>query len=344
MAKKSSGGKEPPAKKTPDKKTPAKKKASGAPRKKRGVAEAGSRGLGAGELATDGAPGEVEELAGQVRSDGGAVLSSYRDPLGGHWQLLVSLPLEKVRPTPFQRDLSDAHVKRLAEAIGGLDRFLDPVIVVRGPEGVYWTPNGHHRTAALGRLGAKSVTALLLPDERVAYRILALNTEKAHGLREKALEVIRMARALADLDAAQPEGRYSLEFEEPALLTIGACYDEKARFAGSSYMPVLKRVEAFLEQPLPQALEVRAARAKLLFQVDAAVDEGVRGLKERGFHSPYLKAFVVARVNPLKDETPPEGVEAVLEEMQRRAEAFDPGKVHLGQIAGAAGPPGGGEE
>lgn len=338
MAKKSSGDKAPARKKAP-----AKRKAA-TPRKKKGVAEAGTRGLDAAVLSGGEAPADVAALGTQVAADGGQVLATYRDPLGGHWQLLVSLPLEKVRPTPFQRDLSDAHVKRLAEAIGGLDRFLDPAIVVRGPDGIYWTPNGHHRTAALGRLGARSITALLLPDERVAYRILALNTEKAHGLREKAMEVIRMARSLADLDPGQPEGRFSLEFEEPALLTIGACYEQKPRFAGSSYMSVLKRVEAFLEQPLPAALEVRSARAALLFQVDAAVDEVVKALKERGFHSPYLKAFVVARVNPLKDDAPPEGVEAVLQEMQRRAAAFDAGKVHLGQIAGAAGPPGGGEE
>ena len=68
---------------------------------------------------------------------------------------------------------------------------------MRGEEGVYRTPNGHHRLAALRSLGAKSVTALVLPEPEIAYKILALNTEKAHNLREKSLEVIRMARDLA---------------------------------------------------------------------------------------------------------------------------------------------------
>ena len=339
MAKRKTGDKA-----TAEKKKPAAKKAAGGARKKRGAAEAGSRGLGAAEVAGAAAPPEVAARGERVRADGGAPLCAYQDPLGGHWQLLVSLPLEKVQPTPFQRDLSDPHVKRLSDAIGGLDRFLDPVIVVRGPEGVYWTPNGNHRRASLLRLGAKSITALLLPDERVAYRILALNTEKAHGLREKALEVIRMARSLAELAPGEAEGRYSLEFEEPALITLGACYEQKGRFAGSSYQPVLKRVEAFLEEPLPAALGRRAARAELLFKVDGAVDVAVQALKARGLQSPYLKAFVVARVNPLKDEAPPQGVEDVLLEMLKRAQAFDPDKVQLGQIAGAAGPPGGGEE
>ncbi|MBK7644869.1 MAG: hypothetical protein IPJ19_17815 [Planctomycetes bacterium] len=50
-------------------------------------------------------------------------------------------------------------------------------------------------------LGGKTVVALLIPEAELAYRILALNTEKAHNLREKALEVIRMARDLARSDA-----------------------------------------------------------------------------------------------------------------------------------------------
>src|SRR5262249_43928753 len=151
---------------------------------------------------------------------------AYRDPVGGNWQLLAVLPVDRIEPTPFQRDISDTHVARLADVINRLDRFLDPVIAVPGGDDRFWTPNGHHRLAALRRLGAKCVVALLLPDAEVAYRILALNTEKAHNLREKSLEVIRMARALA-IDATRPESGFALEFEEPAFLTLGICYEKR---------------------------------------------------------------------------------------------------------------------
>ena len=82
-----------------------------------------------------------------------------------------------------------------------LGRFLDPIIAIRKDD-AYWTPNGNHRLQALKKLGAKTVIALLGPDPDVAFKILALNTEKAHNLKEKSLETIRMERALADSERA----------------------------------------------------------------------------------------------------------------------------------------------
>jgi len=274
-----------------------------------------------------------------IEADGGAVLGTYRDPLGAHWQLLAAIPIDRIQPTPFQRDLSESHVDRLSNAIGGLDRFLDPVIAVRTEEGTYWTPNGHHRAEAMRRLGGRSLTALVIPERETAFRILALNTEKAHNLREKSLEVIRMARSLAQLDP-RPESDFTLEFEEPAYLTLGICYERNGRFAGGAYQPVVRRVEAFLRAHLPQAIETRERRADLLFELDQAVATAVAALKARGFESPYLKAFVVARVNPLRFQR---GAKAEFDEtigkMLAAAKRFDAGKVRADQLAQAGGAP-----
>ena len=65
-------------------------------------------------------------------------------------------------------------------------------------------------------LGLKQITALISPDETLAYRILALNTEKAHNLRDRSLEVIRMARSLAKRHSVSKEAQYSAEFESAA--------------------------------------------------------------------------------------------------------------------------------
>lgn len=267
------------------------------PRRKK--AKEASRGLAAAEIAEGSPPAPVSELRKQIEEDGGAVLSAFRDPLGGRWQLLAALPLDRVAPTPFQRDLSDAHVKRLTNVIDGLGRFLDPIIAVRGKEGGYWTPNGNHRLSAMRKLGARSIVALVLPEAEIAYKILALNTEKAHNLRERALEVIRMARDLAK-EAPLPEKDYALEFEEPALLTLGVCYEKSGRFPGGAYHPVLKRVDVFFDEKLPRALEKRGKRASLVAELEEAVAAAIKGLQEKGFQSPYLRAFVVARINPLR--------------------------------------------
>jgi ParB family transcriptional regulator, chromosome partitioning protein len=313
------------AKKTTKKKTSRAKKA-----------EPASRGLQADALSADDKPEAVTQLEAAITDDGGAVLATYREPLGGRWTILAGLPLDKVEPTPFQRDLSATHVKRLTEVIDKLDRFLDPIIAVR-TDSKYWTPNGNHRLNAVRNLGGKSIVALVVPDAEVAYKILALNTEKAHNIREKAIEVIRMARSLAELDP-RPESQFEVEFEEPALVTLGACYEKNGRFSGGAYNPVLKRIDGFLDAPLPEALEVREARAAKLLELDGAVNDAVKGLKERGFESPYLKAFVLARINPLRFKRGEGGeFDEVIDAMHAAATAFDVSKVKADQLAKSAG-------
>ena len=303
--------------------------------------EAASRGLTPSEVAGGKPSPALLQARAVVESSGGEVLAVFRDPLGGNGQLLAALPLESVAPTPFQRDLSEPHVERLRGVLTALDRFLDPVIVVPAPEGGFWTPNGHHRLAALRKLGARSLTALVVPEPAVAYRILALNTEKAHNLREKALEVVRMARALAEVAGERRrEEAFVLEFEEPAFLTLGLAYEGRGRFSGGVYHPILRRSDRWVDAPLPEALETRKELAARLLALDDAVVRAVAALKERGFQSPYLKAFVVARLNPLrfhKGEPPP--LPKVLDRMEGAAERFDAGKIRSDQVARAGGPP-----
>ena len=307
--------------------------------KKRAKPEARSRGLTATELTSGKPPAALESLRRTVVDDGGEVLASYRDPVGGRWQLLAALPIDVVQPTPFQRDLSATHAARLADVIDKIDRFLDPIIAVRGGEGGYWTPNGHHRLAALRAIGARSIVALVLPEPETAYRILALNTEKAHNVREKSLEVIRMARALAELDP-RPEKEFALEFEDPSFLTLGATYEKKGRFSGGAYAPVLKRVESFFGSKLPAALAVRDERAAALLELDEAVVAAVAALKERGFVSPYLKAFVIARVNPIRFQRGGDPkFDETIAKMLASAQKFDAGKIKADQVAAASGPP-----
>ena len=308
-------------------------------RKKKADAPAASRGLEAGRLTSATPPVSVSTLARTIADDEGTVLATYRDPLGGHWQLLAALPLERVEPTPFQRDLSEAHVGRLANAIDALDRFLDPVIAVPAGDGKYWSPNGYHRLGALRQLGARSIVAIVVPEPEVAHRILLLNTEKAHNLREKALEVVRLAEALAALDD-RPEREFAAEFEEAAFVTLGLCYQQNGRFSGGAYHPVLKRCDKFLATKLPNALATRRERAEKLLALNEAVNEAVKALKSRGMESPYLKAFVVARINPLRFQRKPTAdFDETIDKMLASARRFDPGKVKADQVARSGGPP-----
>src|SRR5206468_705170 len=95
----------------------------------------------------------------------------------------------------------------------------------------------------------------------------------------------------------QPEADFTFEFEQPAFLTLGVCYEERPRLSGGAYQPILRRVEEFLDKPIAQALKERERRGRKILKLDEAVTSAVDKLKARGLTSPYLKPFVVSRVN-----------------------------------------------
>jgi len=306
-------------------------------------APAGSRGLEARACLPEGSIDALDPLREHVAKEGGCVIGGYLDPFGGHPLLLAVVPIDRVAPTPFQRDLSEAHHKRLAEVIDKTGRFLDPIVTITAPPNAdvgFWTPNGRHRLEAMRRLGARAITTLLVPDRTVAWQILALNTEKAHNLKERALEVIRIYRGLLEEDDARHETSFAFYLEDPALVTLGACYEKNARFAGGAYHPVLRRTDKFHDAPLRDAIKEHERAAEMTLEVEAAVAAVVEKLRAKGLTSPYLRSFVVARINPLRwiqGELPP--LEKVLQTMKERAAKFNVEKVRQEDLARAGGAP-----
>ena len=303
-------------------------------------AKPGTKGLSPSECRLDQPSGSAAAVAEAIEKAGGCVVGSYKEPLGGHPVLLSILPVDVVEPTPFQRDLSEAHHKRLADVINKAGQFLDPIIAIVAPNSGFWTPNGRHRLEAMRRLGAKSITTLVVADREVAWQILALNTEKAHNLKERSLEVIRIYRGLVDEDASRPESGFAFYLDEPALVTLGVCYERASRFGGGAYHSILRRLETFTDEPLSAARKDHEKHATMVLDLEDRVAAAVRKLKERGLVSPYLRSFVVARINPLrwiKGEPPP--LEEVLKTMRERAAKFNVEKIRPQDLAGASGPP-----
>ncbi len=298
------------------------------------------RGLQATEIVLPLEAPDVAPLVQQVQAAGGIAIGAYREPLSGRALILATLPLKAVQPTPFQRDLSPTHTKRLAQKIDESGSFLDPLIVVRGTDGQLWTPNGRHRLAAAKVLGLRQVTALVSSDEGLAFKILALNTEKAHNLKDRSLEVIRMARELAARAPKEKESRYAAEFEAAEFLTLGLVYESNARFAGGAYRPFLRKVDRFADLALATSLRKRGDYAARLLDIDAEVKRIVVALQARGFRSPYLRTFVVARINPVRfhrakkgDTAPAMPLAAALTRMAAAARKFDASGVKFGDLA-----------
>jgi ParB family chromosome partitioning protein len=278
-------------------------------------------------------PKGLQSLAEQVERDGGHALAFYREPVGGHWQIFCLLPLEQVVPTPYQRDLSPTHAKRLQEVVRKIDRFVDPIVVVSPQPGAYWTPNGHHRRTALEKLKAKLIPAILVPEAEVAFEILALNTEKAHNLKEKSLEVIRMYRGLTEAEPRKGESDYSFQFESAHLITLGLLYEQNRRFAGGAFAPILRRVDKFLEGTFRKTLPEREERAAKVRAVDEALAKVVAQLKKRGIRHPFVKNYVLARTTPLtrQRKTLP-SFDQTFTKLHANLDAFDTAKVRYEDV------------
>jgi ParB family chromosome partitioning protein len=299
-----------------------------------------TKGLEATECRLEISSDKIRDVVSMVEQVGGTLVGSCRDPFGGTPLVIAIVPIDSIEPTPFQRDLSEAHHKKLAGVIEKTGAFLDPVITVLAPDGGFWTPNGRHRLAAMRRLGAKAISTLITPNRQLAWQILALNTEKAHNLKERSLEVVRIYKGLIAEDDSRLETDFAFYLEDAALVTLGFCYENKPVFAGGAYHPILRRLEQFEEEPLKKVVKQHEKRSQMVLDLEAKVSEVVARLKERGLTSPYLRTFVVARINPLrwiKGELP--GLEDVLKTMRERAVKFNVEKVRPQDLAVMAGAP-----
>ena len=182
-----------------------------------------------------------------------------------------------------------------------LGRFLDPLIVRPSATTATWTPNGNHRLQAMRRLGAKAVVALL--DPGTGRRLSdpgAQHREGAQPAREVAGDDPHGSRARRG-SRAQPEEAFAFQFEQPSFLTLGAALrvtptPERRRLP----------VGAAPDRRIPRQAVVesghraRAAAPRLVLAIDDRVTAIVDKLKARGLTSPYLRPFVVARINPIR--------------------------------------------
>jgi ParB family chromosome partitioning protein len=85
---------------------------------------------------------------------------------------------------------------------------------------------------------------------------------------------------------------------------------------------------------------VREGRARKLLELDEAVTAAVEKLKERGLTSPYLRSFVVARINPLRFiKGQPPSYDELLETMTKRARGMDPARIKTEDLARSGGAP-----
>ena len=309
------------------------KKRKAVRRKKQAAA---SIGLSPAETRTG--TGAADALAPLVERDGGAVLGAYRDPFGGKPVLIVSLPIDRVEPTPFQRDPSDAHVKRLMTVIETLGRFLDPLIVVRQRRPLL---DAERQSPAAGDAPPRRAKR----SSRCSSRRRRSPTRSWRSTPRRRTTCARSRsrrsawRARSPGRAREPEEAFAFEFEEPSFLTLGAAYESRPRLSGAVYHSVLRRIDEFLDKPLAKAVAERERRARLVLAIDDRVTAIVDKLKARGFTSPYLRPFVVARINPMRfSKATSFDFDEVMQKMTAAAGKFNIDRVKPEEVTRAAGP------
>jgi ParB family chromosome partitioning protein len=87
-------------------------------------------------------------------------------------------------------------------------------------------------------------------------------------------------------------------------------------------------------------MTVHEKHAGMLLDLDERVSDAVKKLKDKGFVSPYLRTFVVARINPLRwiqGDPPP--LDEVLKTMRDRAARFNVDKIKQSDLANMGGAP-----
>jgi ParB family chromosome partitioning protein len=149
-----------------------------------------------------------------------------------------------------------------------------------------------------------------------------------------------MAREIARRHKRARETDHAAEFEAPELLTLGIVYEQQGRFAGGAYNPMLRKLDRFSSKTLPVSLREREGHAARLIAIDADVKRIIAKLQERGFKSPYLRSYVVARINPVRfhrakkgDTKPPMALGAALTRMATSARKFDTESVRHSDLA-----------
>lgn len=107
----------------------------------------------------------------------------------------------------------------------------------------------------------------------------------------------------------------------------------------------MKRLEGFFDEPIQDALKVREKRADLLLAWDDDVVKVVDALKAKGLQSPYLKNYVVARVNFLRFKKDGEfDFEDTIAKLHAATKKIDAAKVEKDDIAKMGGAPAGDSE
>lgn len=239
----------------------------------------------------------------QTRSKPGAATRDrldYSDPSKDQELVFTVLPADRLEVVSHQRKPSDTHVKRVASSIERIG-FIAPLIVVSKDGGGHVIIDGQHRFLAGRSLDIDEFPAVVVPPE-LARLMLRLNIEKEPNIRERSAVALSIYRELAETapDLAEDDAQVVDSVEHAHYVTLGLGYEESGRLAGSSFEPILKKCDGFLDDPLEKTLVIRGERASKVLEANKLVKAVADKLKEMGAWHQFVGAQIISYANPLK--------------------------------------------
>jgi ParB family transcriptional regulator, chromosome partitioning protein len=226
---------------------------------------------------------------------------AFKDPANRRDLTFAVLPIASVEVISHQRKSSDTHVKRLVDSVGRVG-FLAPLVVVeREGGGGYLVIDGQHRLLAAKELGLRRVPAVIAPRS-AARRMLTLNVEKEPNIRERSAVALSIYREMVSTQPKMTEDDAEVvdAIQQAHYVTLGLGYAQSGRLAGSSFEPILRKCDSFIDQLLTECLPIREARAARVVEAHTLVRSVTNQLKELGAWHEYAGAQIISFANPLK--------------------------------------------
>jgi ParB family transcriptional regulator, chromosome partitioning protein len=224
----------------------------------------------------------------------------FKEPSKKQTLRFAVLPTSKLEVIKHQRKASESHVGKVITSIEKLG-FLAPLVVVESEDDGFLILDGQHRFLAAQQLELKQLPAVIVPPD-LARRMLGLNVEKEPNIRERSAVALSIYRELVETegDDSEDEPFVADSIDHAHYVTLGLGYEESGRLAGSSFEPILKKCDGFLDQPLSKAYEIRVERAAKVVEANGLVRAVADKLKETGAWHQFIGAQIVGYANPLK--------------------------------------------
>ncbi len=258
----------------------------------------------------------------QARASGKPEGLAFEDPYKKQGLTFSVIPTDEMQVISHQRKPSDTHVKKVTTSIERIG-FLAPVVVVPPPDAgdPYLIVDGQHRFLAAKALGIKEIPAVVVPFE-VARKMLGLNVEREPNIRERSSVALSIYRELVEAkpDLPEDDGQVLDSIEQAHYVTLGIAYEGSGRLAGSSFEPILRKCDGFLDEPLAKTYPVREGRAATVQEADAAVKAVAAKLKEIGAWHQFVGQQIISYANPLKRARKQASFDASFEKLMAKLE------------------------